>query len=40
MYSITYTSSACSTVHAVARLPAPNRHIHSHGHHRTPQKSG
>lgn len=40
MYSIAYTQRTYSTIHAAARLPAPNRHIHSHGHHRTQQKSG
>lgn len=42
MYSTTYTPKAnlhVSTIHATPRLPTPNRHIHSHGHHRTPQKS-
>ncbi len=40
MYSKTHTPRTSSSIHAAARLPAPNRHIHSHGHHRTQQKSG
>ena len=38
MYSIAQTS--ISTVAVASRLPTPNRHVHSHGHHRTQQKSG
>lgn len=35
-----YSKAQTSTVSAARRLPIPNRHVHSHGHHRTQQKSG
>ncbi|WP_394248955.1 hypothetical protein [Vibrio profundi] len=31
--------ASVSGASASGRLPVPNRHIHSHGHYRTPQKS-
>ncbi|WP_257619119.1 MULTISPECIES: hypothetical protein [Vibrio] len=40
MYSVLISSAPVARVSIPSRLPAPNRHIHSHGHHRTPQKSG
>ncbi|WP_435248545.1 hypothetical protein ACMAZD_03185 [Vibrio sp. nBUS_14] len=34
-----YSKVQTLPVAVASRLPTPNRHVHSHGHHRTPQKA-